>query len=272
MPRKNNHANLSISYRPKVVEKKIASLYAPLWENFDQKMFDESVELFGRRLKRNDFDPEWFKEKTCLDAGCGNGRYVVAMALLQAKQVVGLDMNFRGLKDAQRRLNEYKISNAVLKHGSVLDIPYSNHSFDFICCNGVLHHTLDSGKGLSELVRVLKPGGSLFIYVYGKGGLMWMYIDILRLIGKFVPSKVIQQFMKLIKMPENSQFHWLDLIYVPIQKRYRPQEVKNWLQQKRLINIRLLEKERYYHESPWQKLVYGEGDLRFLAELPGKRQ
>lgn len=252
-------------YSLKKIEQQTADLYAPLWENFNQKSFDESIALFGRRLKRNGFDLKWFKGKICLDAGCGGGRYAIAMALLHAKRVIGLDMNFRGLKNAQKRLHRYQGINAVLKHGSILDIPYPNNSFDFVCCNGVLHHTIDPDLGLSELIRVLKPGGTLFVYVYGKGGLMWMFVDFLRFIGKFVSFTALQHFMKLIKTSAKSQFHWLDLMYVPIQKRYSANEIKNWLKRKGLKNIRLLEKERYYREGHFQRLIYGEGDLRFLA-------
>lgn len=252
-------------YRPRPVEEKTANLYAPLWEDFDKKLFNQSVKLFGKRLRLNGIHLDWFKGKICLDAGCGGGRYVVAMAKLGAKKVIGIDMNYRGLQDTQKRIRENKILNASLKHGSVLDIPYPKNSFDFVCCNGVLHHTIDPEKGLSELVRVLKPKGTLFLYVYGRGGLMWAYVDILRMIGKYIPVSLSKKFMTLVGIPVNNQFHWLDLMYVPIQKRYTKNEALESLQKKKLKNIRLLNEGRYPLNGLLGKLVYGEGELRFLA-------
>lgn len=253
------------AYKPHDVEKRTASLYAPLWEQFNRELFDESILLFGKRLKENGVNLKWFKGKTCLDAGCGGGRYVVAMSMLGAKKVVGIDMNYRGLKDAQARIKEKKLKNVLLKHGSILHMPFPNHSFDFVCCNGVLHHTIDPSKGLKELVRVLKPKGVLFFYVYGRGGLMWACIDCLRTIGQIIPASVTKKVMTLLGMPANSQFHWLDLMYVPIQKRYGARETRRWLESNGLKNIRLLEKERYPHPGILAKLIDGEGELRFLA-------
>lgn len=264
MPRKFNF-ELRKEYQPRSVERQTASLYAPLWENYDKNLFDESVGLFEERLEANGISSSWFKGKTCLDAGCGGGRYVVAMAKLEAKKVIGIDINYKGLQDAQKRIRENKITNASLKHGSVLDIPFPRNSFDFVCCNGVLHHTFDPDKGLSELVRVLRPNGLLFIYIYGKGGLMWAFIDFMRVLGKLVPVSITKKIMTKLGMPTNNQFHWLDLMYVPIQKRYKIKAVLRWLESKDFKNIRLLGKGRYPIPGIKGKLIYGEGELRFLA-------
>jgi len=50
-------------------------------------------------------------------------------------------------------------------------IPYPNDSFDWVFCNHVLEHVPDDAKALSELFRVLKPGGIAILQTPFAGGL-----------------------------------------------------------------------------------------------------
>ncbi|MCR4793338.1 MAG: class I SAM-dependent methyltransferase [Lachnospiraceae bacterium] len=60
--------------------------------------------------------------------------------------------------------------NSDYKYGirekvDIMDIPYSNKEFDYIICNHVLEHVVDDNLAISELYRVLKPGGEALINV-----------------------------------------------------------------------------------------------------------
>src|SRR5262245_43926192 len=79
------------------LEHNTGRLFSDLWGPYDGKLFEESVDLFVKRLQKARFDPNWFKAKSCLDAGCGGGRNSVAMARLGAKEVVGIDVGEQGL-------------------------------------------------------------------------------------------------------------------------------------------------------------------------------
>lgn len=133
----------------KQIIKKTGKLFGDLWWRYDDKLFNESVELFYKRFEAKGFDLRWFKGKKCLDAGCGGGRYAIAMAKLGAEKVIGCDISTGGLADAHRRAAD--LPNIEFEKASVLELPYTDESFDFVCCSGVLHHTKDPAKGLSEL-------------------------------------------------------------------------------------------------------------------------
>jgi SAM-dependent methyltransferase len=47
--------------------------------------------------------------------------------------------------------------------GDLLQLPFKNHSVDTLICTGVLEHVRDPGEAVTEIYRVLKPGGRVFI-------------------------------------------------------------------------------------------------------------
>jgi SAM-dependent methyltransferase len=49
--------------------------------------------------------------------------------------------------------------NPEIQSMDIMNIPYSSDSFDFVICNHVLEHVANDRKALSEIYRVLKPGG-----------------------------------------------------------------------------------------------------------------
>lgn len=47
----------------------------------------------------------------------------------------------------------------------ICDLPFKDHSFDFILCNHVLEHIPDDTKAMQEIYRVLKPGGTAILQI-----------------------------------------------------------------------------------------------------------
>lgn len=59
----------------------------------------------------------------------------------------------------------------------ILDLPFADESFDIVFCNHVLEHIEDDAKAMSELYRVLKPGGWGILQVPMKNSLEKTYED-----------------------------------------------------------------------------------------------
>ena len=97
-----------------------------------------------------------------LDVGCGQGHYVKRMREL-GFDVVGMDDSAQQVESAARLFAEAE----VVRRGSMLQIPFEDARFDFVYTINVLHH-LDSieaqRRAFTELARVLKPGGLLFVH------------------------------------------------------------------------------------------------------------
>jgi ubiquinone/menaquinone biosynthesis C-methylase UbiE len=232
---------------PQDLEHATGALFGDLWHRYDANLFEESVALFELRMRANGFDLDWLKGKSCLDAGCGGGRYSIALARFGASRVVGLDVSETGLADAARRAGSYPMIE--FKRGSVLDLPFADATFDFCWCAGVLHHTADPDRGLAELTRVLKPDGKLFLLLYGKGGLRWPTIMRLRPLANRLGYAPMDAAMKAAGMPANKQRTFLDDLFVPAIAFYDWAEVEQTLLTNGYRSWRRFDKARLDHEA-----------------------
>jgi SAM-dependent methyltransferase len=93
------------------------------------------------------------KDSRILDAGCGNGRYALALARQGYSQIDGID-----LFDAIETFGAFRY-----KRGTIDRTEFGNASFDCVFALSVIHYLVDPKDGLMELWRVLKPGGTLVL-------------------------------------------------------------------------------------------------------------
>jgi glycosyltransferase involved in cell wall biosynthesis/ubiquinone/menaquinone biosynthesis C-methylase UbiE len=94
------------------------------------------------------------------DCGCGMGFYLMTIGALRQLNLVGLDGDVERLHWAQREQVP-----AGLLSGDILKLPFPDASFDKVLMSEVLEHISDDRVALSEIFRVLKPGGILALSV-----------------------------------------------------------------------------------------------------------
>lgn len=123
-------------------------------------------------------DPDWFKGKIGLDAGCGNiGGMIQKLHRLGMAKVTGIDLGSDWINLLSKNLTNAGMpaESYELKPGSVLDIPYPDESFDFVSINGVLIHleTMeDVAKGFEQGAKKTRKGGFYFTSYGPCGGVM----------------------------------------------------------------------------------------------------
>jgi SAM-dependent methyltransferase len=102
--------------------------------------------------------------KRILDLGCGTGRHVVYFARL-GYGVYGFDASPKALYMAEEWLQEENLTASLREHLMEKPFPYEDDFFDTVISIQVIHHNLmkDIKKTVSEIERVLKPGGLLFV-------------------------------------------------------------------------------------------------------------
>jgi SAM-dependent methyltransferase len=120
-----------------------------------------------------------------LDMACGGGRHAFAL-YRRGADVVALDMDAAELKDvagmfaAMREGGEVPDgARAAAVRGNAYCLPFADATFDRIVAAEVLEHLPDDERAMSELARVLKPGGTIAVTVprFGPEKVCWALSD-----------------------------------------------------------------------------------------------
>ena len=129
------------------------------WSRFPE-MYEEWNQVFWMYMQPH--DAEFFRGKKVLDAGCGNGRFAYYAARYGA-EVWAIDLG-SAVEIAQR--NTEGTGGVQVIQAELHRPPFALESFDFIYSIGVLHHVPDPETAFQNLLRYLKPGGEIQIYLY----------------------------------------------------------------------------------------------------------
>jgi 2-polyprenyl-3-methyl-5-hydroxy-6-metoxy-1,4-benzoquinol methylase len=172
----------------------VARTFGYEWRTFHEGQFEDDT-VFGRTPEE---DWQYFlgglgvteselAGKSVLDAGCGSGRLTRQIAEHGAGIVIGVDMNdavehvYRSTRDAE---------NVHIVQGNIMRLPLKQHVFDLVWSNGVIHHTPDAAACHRALSRVVRPGGTLYVWVYA------------RRFSPFKLAKDVADIIKISKLPE----------------------------------------------------------------------
>ena len=121
--------------------------------------------------------------KRVLDVGCGNG-YVLERYARHGAEVFGIDLTETALGLSRQRFALAALK-AEFRPTDGNTIPYPDDHFDIVCAMGVLHHIANPRPMVTEMRRVLRPGGELILMLYHRHS--WKYHVVLRLKRLFDP-------------------------------------------------------------------------------------
>lgn len=194
--------------------------------------------------------------KSCLDGGCANGTMTYQFLAMGAGHVTGVDLS---PIPKEKVFDEFK-GKVDLVQGSLLELPFPDASFDVVASTGVLQHTADPEKALSELIRVLKPGNTLYLGVYGKHGLFsWClsFARIFTVVFPVIPKSFVDWLIGACGFGPLVRYQILDYLYVPNLDRFSPAQLQKWF-----IKYGMKNPHRIYNVSPKEASDFrGEGTV-----------
>ncbi len=122
---------------------------AARWDKLRSELYGEA---FGREALFALLPADW----VVADLGCGTGQTALALAP-HVRQVIGIDQSSAMLKAAKKRATDH--ANVELRQGSLEALPLGDSSVDAALLLLALTYVSDPARALSEMVRVLRPGG-----------------------------------------------------------------------------------------------------------------
>ena len=99
-----------------------------------------------------------------LDIATGTGDMPILMKSTQAERIIGIDISSGMLEVAKQKIKDQKLENLIsFELGDAENLPYDDGSFDAATVSYGIRNFQDLKKGLSEILRVLSPDGTLVI-------------------------------------------------------------------------------------------------------------
>ncbi len=153
-----------------------------------------------------------FQGKRVLDVGSGNG-YVLSMYAREGAEVHGIDVTPTAVDLCQKRF-KYSSLEGDFRVADAEELPFDDDTFDCACSMGVLHHVPDTEKAVSEIRRVLKPGGRLIVMFYHRNSAQYrVKYFLVSLLKKRALQQLVNEFDG-IGNPKGTVFSKKELAYL----------------------------------------------------------
>jgi ubiquinone/menaquinone biosynthesis C-methylase UbiE len=264
MTRSGKISAMTANLDQKRVEESTAKLYEDIHPYVD---VEYTIGYYLDAIQRT---MEYFRGKHILDCGFGGTGWASELfARSGAASVTGVDLNPRWKERIERRLTKYGVP-MDFRQGNVLDLPFEDNAFDYVHSHGVMHHTVDWKKGVSEMVRVLKPGGTMYLGMYGKfGPIGAASYAILRGIAKIIPYSWASNVVQKTGFFRHSEYSILDLMYAPVEEHLSQKTIYDHLKELGQINIRNHQNPKWRDSMLSNRLLFGKHiHHAFVCEKP----
>jgi len=121
-----------------------------VWRDGQERRLRMILQAAGKNIQGN-----------VLENGCGVGMYAAHLAPY-AGRVVGLEFEYDRALQARQAFE-------IIVNAAGEALPFPDSSFSFILSHEVLEHVQDDHQALNEMLRVLRPGGRLALFVPNRG-------------------------------------------------------------------------------------------------------
>jgi 2-polyprenyl-3-methyl-5-hydroxy-6-metoxy-1,4-benzoquinol methylase len=171
--------------------------------------------------------------KDVLEVGCGTGQISNFFAIGTNNRIVALDPTFASLKIASNFSLNNNIKNINYINADIFDDVLQDSYFDFIWCNGVLHHTKNPHDAFKILTKYLKKNGYILIGLYNKIGRIRTILR--RYLYKIFGERILYLLdptLRNLKSDPDEIKSWIRDQYIhPIEFTHTLDETLNWFDQ-----------------------------------------
>jgi demethylmenaquinone methyltransferase / 2-methoxy-6-polyprenyl-1,4-benzoquinol methylase len=134
------------------------------------------------------------KHDSILDVATGTADLAIQAAKTHPKKIIGVDISDGMLEIGRKKIKSKNLEKLIsLQNADSENLPFTDESFDIAMAAFGVRNFDDLDKGISEMFRVLKPGGAIVVLEFSKPRIFpfkqiyFLYFqNILPLIGKIV--------------------------------------------------------------------------------------
>lgn len=145
-----------------------------------------------------------------VDVGCGTGNLSQALAEINGvTEVVGIDLSDIYLAAARADNRDYKV---IFQKGDATALPFATGAFDHALSMLVLQFVPDTEKAISEMRRVVRPGGTVAAAVWDSYGSMpahRMFWDAAALLGLASDKDLREFYFRPMTRPDEMKAAWV---------------------------------------------------------------
>jgi demethylmenaquinone methyltransferase/2-methoxy-6-polyprenyl-1,4-benzoquinol methylase len=154
----------------------------------DKSKKEEVAEMFNKISKRYDFlnhflsvgiDRIWRRKavnmlkeiqpKRILDLATGTGDFAIASLRLKPAEIIGMDISEGMLEVGRQKMKKKGFDPIIsMRLGDSENLPFEDNYFDALTVGFGVRNYENLEKGLSEMLRVVRPGGKLIILEFSK--------------------------------------------------------------------------------------------------------
>ena len=169
--------------------------------------------------------------KLLLEVGSGTCQLSNYLAIGTNNQIYAFDSSLQSLKLGKEFAEKNNIQNINFVRGDIFDKIFKDEVFDFVWCNGVLHHTKNPYEAFKCIIPCLKKNGYIFVGLYNKIGRLRTKFR--KYIYKIFGRKILIKFDPVLRsIPSNSQDKinaWIKDQYThPVESTHTFDEILRW--------------------------------------------
>ena len=212
--------------------KKVTDFYkeTPFPNYKDDETKQSIIDKGNKNLLAKKFKEFIGNSKNVLEVGCGTGQLSIYFAIGTNNEIVAFDPTIESLNLAKNFSKQNGISNIKFVNADIFDDVLSKNYFDYVWCNGVLHHTKDPYRAFKITVQSLKKNGYILVGLYNKIGRIRTLIR--KYVSKVFGTKFIELLdptLKHLKLSEKEKKSWInDQYFHPIESLHTLDEVLDW--------------------------------------------
>jgi demethylmenaquinone methyltransferase/2-methoxy-6-polyprenyl-1,4-benzoquinol methylase len=161
------------------------------------------------------------KPSTLLDVATGTADVaILASSMLNIEKIIGIDISDGMLEIGREKIKKLSLENKIeLFNGDSEAIKFEDNSFDAVTVSFGVRNFQDLEKGLSEIKRVLKPGGKLMVLEFSKPK-----IPLVKAVYNFYMKLVTPNMGRLFSKNKNAY-------------KYLDESIKKFPEGKNFINV-----------------------------------